>query len=100
MNMAKIPEQKAKHAAYMKAYYHANKQKCLERVARYRNEEWADLDAMAEVYQEAEYTGLHVDHIIPLQSKHVCGLHVWDNLQLLTESENKAKGNRRWPDMP
>lgn len=61
---------------------------------------WADLDAISEAYKEAEYHGLHVDHIIPLQSKYVCGLHVWDNLQLLTESKNKAKGNRYWPDMP
>lgn len=60
---------------------------------------WADLDAIAEVYQEATYHQLHVDHIVPLQSKRVCGLHVWDNLQLITPSENFAKSNRSWPDM-
>lgn len=61
---------------------------------------WADLDLIAEAYQEAEYHGLHVDHIVPLRGKTVCGLHVWDNLQLITKSENSAKGNRHWPDMP
>lgn len=61
---------------------------------------WADLDAIAEVYQEAAYFQLQVDHIVPLRSKLVCGLHVVDNLQLLTAAENSAKGNRYWPDMP
>jgi hypothetical protein len=61
---------------------------------------WADLDAIADVYREAAYFGMHVDHMVPLRHKSVCGLHVWDNLQLLTPKENISKGNRFWPDMP
>jgi 5-methylcytosine-specific restriction endonuclease McrA len=43
---------------------------------------------------------IHVDHIVPLQSALVCGLHNEFNLQLLPGRLNSAKGNRVWPDMP
>lgn len=62
---------------------------------------WADLQAIKEIYDLAdEIGGVHVDHIVPLRSKIVCGLHVHWNLQILSPQENMAKGNWWWPDMP
>lgn len=61
---------------------------------------WADLDRIAQIYRAADFLDTHVDHIVPLVSPVVCGLHVEQNLQLLGETANRQKGNRYWPDMP
>jgi hypothetical protein len=64
---------------------------------------WADKDAIKKIYLEChrltKETGIkhEVDHIYPLNSKYMCGLHVETNLQILTEEENCRKGNRIWP---
>ena len=41
----------------------------------------------------------NVDHLIPLQSEFVCGLHCAANLCIIPKTENSSKGNRHWPDM-
>lgn len=61
---------------------------------------WADHSKIKEVYEAAYFLSLEVDHIVPLRSPLVCGLHVEHNLQLLTREANLAKSNRWWPDMP
>lgn len=38
-----------------------------------------------------------VDHITPIKGKDVCGLHVLSNLQVITRTENRRKGNQFCP---
>lgn len=67
---------------------------------------WADKEAIAAIYTKArEWSAilgveLHVDHVVPLKSPLVQGLHCPDNLQILAAADNIRKGNRYWPDMP
>jgi len=60
---------------------------------------WANLALIESFYLKAAQlsfeTGVahEVDHVVPLVSKVVCGLHVESNLRVITQSENRSKGN-------
>lgn len=60
----------------------------------------SDIEEIRAIYNTAKEmssaTGVphEVDHIVPLKHPLVCGLHVPWNLQVLTEFENRAKGNK------
>lgn len=66
---------------------------------------WASLDEIKAKYAERDRlereTGIphHVDHIVPLGGKNVCGLHVPWNLRVIPANENRSKGNRLTPEV-
>jgi len=64
---------------------------------------WANQEKIKRFYAKSkkfeQLTGIihHVDHIYPLKSDFLCGLHVENNLQVLTAEKNISKNNRTWP---
>lgn len=117
-------QNKEKKVQWQKEYYKANKDKCsswhstyyrvnkdlrnfkdnrrkaakLNAIPSWLNEEQLD-QIKAKYYLSkwlSEFTGMkfHVDHIIPLQSEDVCGLHVPWSLQILRAEENLSKSNK------
>lgn len=90
-------------------YYRLNKSKYLANYSKRLNckrkatPAWLTKDqekAIADYYWLANdlyaITGekYHVDHIVPIQGKNVCGLHVPWNLQILPSDINISKSNR------
>ena len=67
---------------------------------------WYESFFVEEAYRLAKLrtkmTGVEwqVDHIVPLTSDLVSGLHVIDNLQVITKTANLSKKNYHWPQMP
>jgi hypothetical protein len=61
---------------------------------------WANMTIIQSLYEEArsitETSGVahQVDHIVPLNSEVVCGLHCEANLRIIPADENNAKNNK------
>lgn len=92
-------ERRLRHVASSTAYAKANPAKvnAVQRMRRakvsHATPPWADMAVIKAFYIEARAKGLHVDHIIPIKGKFISGLHVHNNLQLMTPRENRIKGN-------
>jgi 5-methylcytosine-specific restriction endonuclease McrA len=89
-----------KNRAYRCAYQRAREAEKLRATPK-----WADMDAIEGMYQVCGLfrrigINLHVDHIIPLNSKKASGLHVAENLQLLLAHDNLRKKNRLPEEVP
>lgn len=97
---AQSKEWDAKNPDKCAAYSKARKLAKIQRLP-----EWADKAAVTAIYKDAiertRITGIehHVDHIVPLRSKFVSGLHWELNLQVIPASENRKKRNSYWPGM-
>lgn len=70
-----------------KHYLYARKQRVKQATPK-----WADVNQIEEFYRNCP-KGCHVDHIVPINGKDRSGLHVIDNLQYLSASENLKKSN-------
>lgn len=95
-----------KEKAFTKSYRTNNPEKM--RVLWIRRQEhvrratppWANQFFITEAYHIAKVRNQflggnwHVDHIIPLRGKNVCGLHVENNLQVIRSEVNLRKGNK------
>jgi len=84
----------------------ASKRRARERCAtppwlnREHHEQIKEMYEIARMFRM--YTGIeyHVDHVVPLAGKSVCGLHVPWNMAVIEGVENQRKKNNYWPDMP
>jgi hypothetical protein len=69
-------------------------------IQRRATPKWQSKEELKRIYEDAKARSIttkiphHVDHIIPLKHKLVCGLHVTANLRVVPAVENLSKGNK------
>lgn len=93
----KAQDKRRKQIRAVLVRHHAAKRRA---VKLQRTPAWADMKSIKGMHDQAARltleTGIihHVDHIFPMQGKLVSGLHVHQNMQVLTGPANSSKGNR------
>jgi hypothetical protein len=92
-----------RHLQARRKYYALNSAKDIARVRRRKGRikhgeymmNQAEIAEVQGMYDFCKiFKGYEVDHVIPLNGKTVSGLHVLSNLQILSVSENRRKGNK------
>lgn len=103
-------ENNNRHKQYTKNWKEHNPEKLALLVDKRRDKlkvatpKWYEKDLVKQVFLKRDELSsllnieLTVDHIIPIQGDNVCGLHCWDNLQLLERSLNGGKKNLYEPN--
>ena len=84
-----------KHATYYRTWAAWKKE-----IIKRQTPLWANRQDIQKIYaerdqlnQSAGFIKFHVDHVIPLQGKTVCGLHITNNLQIIEATINIRKKN-------
>jgi hypothetical protein len=78
---------------------HTIKSLCKRAHKKQATPSWSNHFFISEIYKLAilrtKITGIkwHVDHVVPIKSKLVCGLHVEDNLMVIPAVQNLKKRN-------
>lgn len=73
------------------------------RLLKQATPEWVDRIAIREIYEKCELlnqrypgTGFVVHHMIPISHPRACGLHVPENLKIVSRSVKKGLGRKLW----
>lgn len=97
-NPERVAESRRKYRLACKERVYAKNAARSKRV-RISTPQWANLFFIREIYHLAKIrsvvtgTTWHVDHIVPLKGRGVCGLHVEHNLRIIPAQQNLLKSN-------